>query len=122
MHGTSSVSSEPSVPSTETILNDEGALNLSCNRKRSHHILDSDDDSCSVVSESSYSGPSEQKRTKLDLPGAVVKKENEKPLPVPYVFPANYHPEVELCLRTKKNDKRSKETLLICHSLIDVLL
>ena len=36
------------------------------------------------------------------MPMAVLRKESEKPLPHHFAFPANYHPEVEMCLKSGK--------------------
>ena len=61
--------------------------------KRPRRILDSDDDEDegSAVSESSCS-LMEVKKPKIDIPVAVLRKEKEKSLPHPSIFPANYRP------------------------------
>ena len=36
------------------------------------------------------------------MPMAVLRKESEKPFPHLFAFPANYRPEVEMCLKSGK--------------------
>lgn len=78
-------------------------------RKPPRRILDSDDESCSVVSEGSCSGVSEQKKAKVELPDAVSIKRGEKPLPHPFVPPSNYRPEVELSLTSGNMTRDAKK-------------
>lgn len=42
----------------------------------------------------------------------IIKKQDEKPLPVPFVFPSNYRPEVELGLKSGRMSKDAKKHYL----------
>uniref|UniRef100_A0A1X7U1X0 Uncharacterized protein n=1 Tax=Amphimedon queenslandica TaxID=400682 RepID=A0A1X7U1X0_AMPQE len=48
----------------------------------------------------------------MDIPVAVLRKEKEKPLPHPFIFPVNYRPEVEMCLKSGKMTKEARKQLL----------
>ena len=74
-------------------------------------MLDSDDE-CSVITESSMDSCSSYKKMKLELPGIISKKGSEKALPHPFPFPANYRPEVELCLKSGKMTKEARKHFL----------
>lgn len=61
------------------------------------------------------------KRLKMEIPEFVAKKPTERPLPHPFPFPANYRPEVEICLKSGRR-QWSQEALFIICSFCDVLI
>ena len=95
-----------------TCIEEDVALNTRL-LKRSARVLDSDDENNSTTEISvTQVDSSSYKKLKLELPEIISKKGNEKPLPHPFPLPANYRPEVELCLKSGKMTTEARKHFL----------
>ena len=89
-------------------LSEEDPVFIDTTSKRGR-TLDCDDE---VSDTNSYTSVTPKKIKVIDLPGAIRKRQTEKPLPHPFPLPVNFHHDVELCLKSSNMTAAARKHFL----------